>query len=600
MSTYVIGLGGTGNKIILCLKRMIAENSLNGMKDFPSLKFLHLDFYNERTSNESPIISIPENELRLDLRTEVFTFPQTFNNKFNLKEDLPQISKWFPESLKHYLGPTDLYNYPRILERPLSRFVFAWNADILRQIIDDFLDSSDNDFISNVFICGSLCGFTGSGMFIDLAYLIKNIINQNQNKNFNVFGMFALSSFFDGVMGNQRIKSNCYASLTELDYFMNSINNQNPDTQFYPAYKNNETEQWDYSESSKQSPFDFPCLFDQTNNTIDDLPTYIQLYQVIAKFIYCFTDNIFFTQWLSVYNNIRANIDNTNLREKYNKPNNYCSMGTFSLLFPHKKVIQLCAFKLLDEYLKYRVNDSSVDYHEKSFLDFFEEKLNKKKQLLEDIIENPICELIFDYESDVEELYKTVILEKGESNIFNCLSEKLDSQLFQTSSSFEAFLQPILSYAQDLFKETVNKINIADKLLNNEEKLNLLLDGTYLKKSSYYLGLDENKLSEAGLNVESSVYHIITIPDNEYLKKMLYDNTKTSLKNTMIITTNQIAEINIITTLTGYPLAAVKSAVQDCKPDYDLLMKRNIQENQMRGVNEERLHVFGNLKFDDL
>ena len=41
--TLVIGLGGTGKKIILALKKMIAENSEHGLADFPFLKMLSMD-----------------------------------------------------------------------------------------------------------------------------------------------------------------------------------------------------------------------------------------------------------------------------------------------------------------------------------------------------------------------------------------------------------------------------------------------------------------------------------------------------------------------------------------------------------------------------
>ena len=41
--TIVIGLGGTGKNILLSLKKIIAENSPNGMADFPFLRILSVD-----------------------------------------------------------------------------------------------------------------------------------------------------------------------------------------------------------------------------------------------------------------------------------------------------------------------------------------------------------------------------------------------------------------------------------------------------------------------------------------------------------------------------------------------------------------------------
>ena len=41
--TVVIGIGGTGKNILLSLKKMIVENSPNGMADFPVLKLFSVD-----------------------------------------------------------------------------------------------------------------------------------------------------------------------------------------------------------------------------------------------------------------------------------------------------------------------------------------------------------------------------------------------------------------------------------------------------------------------------------------------------------------------------------------------------------------------------
>ena len=78
-----------------------------------------------------------------------------------------------------------------------------------------------NDAIAQVFVFGSLAGGTGSGIFLDLAYLIRELAPE-------VFlhGVLCLSDVFYPVLRNynsrRRAEANCFAALLELDYFVHN------------------------------------------------------------------------------------------------------------------------------------------------------------------------------------------------------------------------------------------------------------------------------------------------------------------------------------------------------------------------------------------
>ncbi|RME85676.1 MAG: hypothetical protein D6775_02155 [Caldilineae bacterium] len=73
--------------------------------------------------------------------------------------------------------------------------------------------------IRHVYIVSSLCGGTGSGIFLDVAHKLRSIFQEQAV----ITGIFALPSVFleelDSDLQKARIQANTYAALKELDYF---------------------------------------------------------------------------------------------------------------------------------------------------------------------------------------------------------------------------------------------------------------------------------------------------------------------------------------------------------------------------------------------
>lgn len=391
--TLVIGLGGTGKNIILALKKMIAENCEHGMADFPFLKLLSIDTDRAMPHAQSSIKTIKDEALYLNPNREVFQLQVNFGIAPDLN-DYPAIHEWFPDSLKSMLKPADL-SRGASQRKPIGRFTFAWNASEIYEEINAFMrapvdvkiaiDKNIGSKLSkeiNVFICGSLCGGTGSGTFLDTAYLVRhcNHIAGNDYK-VKIFGMLALASMFDGVQGTANVRHNCYASLVELDHFMNKINNENPYRSFVPAYKDFRP---DYKESGANKPFDYPFLFDNFGKGVA-LNSQSAFSEMAARFIYLLTGHELGANWTSMYNNVMANLEQ-NYKNLNNKDIHYSGMGTFSILYPKRMIVQLCAYNLSKEYLAKILDDSyapqEIDELAKSFIK--EIKMNPLTSQLED------------------------------------------------------------------------------------------------------------------------------------------------------------------------------------------------------------------------
>ena len=90
-----------------------------------------------------------------------------------------------------------------------------------------------------VWLVGSLCGGTGSGIFLDVAYIIRDLLQSRST--FLPNGIFVLpQAFMPSMTGKvdlqRRIQANTYAALLELTELMNDADRNK--FEFYPDQQN--------------------------------------------------------------------------------------------------------------------------------------------------------------------------------------------------------------------------------------------------------------------------------------------------------------------------------------------------------------------------
>ncbi|MEX2261867.1 MAG: tubulin-like doman-containing protein [Bryobacteraceae bacterium] len=98
---------------------------------------------------------------------------------------------------------------------------------------------------------GSLCGGTGSGMFLDLAYDLRRWAKGFTNKDVTVTGHLVLpEAFRNKPVVMRSLEANCYAALQELDHFMNGSQGEGWCVEYEP----------DHVDVSRDVPFNYCYL----------------------------------------------------------------------------------------------------------------------------------------------------------------------------------------------------------------------------------------------------------------------------------------------------------------------------------------------------
>ncbi|MBW4642022.1 MAG: hypothetical protein KME23_03215 [Goleter apudmare HA4340-LM2] len=318
--TVVIGLGGTGYEVVLKLKKRFIDvyGSVPEIIRFLSIDTTENIQEREKSPDGSRVVLEPNELYAISVAN-----PTSLVGGRN-----DHIDEWWPRDI-----PTSslISGAGQIRARGRLAF-FAKVADIngliaqainaVREIRTSKQAFSDNFQVSSrdgveVFIVGSLAGGTGSGTFLDVAFLARQYLN-----NFsNITGVFVLPKVFANLPQTHLVKSNAYGALKEIEHFW-GLSPSNALEIDYGICKI----------KADRPPFDAVFLIDGINKkgTVVSRPDDLQ--NLVADGLYIQIGSQIGLDAANVADNIRAYLATG---EKVRGRNiNYCSFGFATLTLP--------------------------------------------------------------------------------------------------------------------------------------------------------------------------------------------------------------------------------------------------------------------------
>ena len=216
--TVLIGLGGTGGDVVLKVRKKIFER-YGRPQDFPVLQYLYIDTDTSNQHIDSALLE--EFKLSPGERYDAIV-PDTSKYTRHLNQ-YPRVKAWWYPSM-HDLGSLTVGAGQL---RGYSRLGFFAKFQDIRVAIENALNSAnasademlkrwhvevDTARGANIYIVASLAGGTGSGMFIDTAFLCRTLSPTSVTVGYMVLpGVF--------LRNQERIFGNSYAALKELEHF---------------------------------------------------------------------------------------------------------------------------------------------------------------------------------------------------------------------------------------------------------------------------------------------------------------------------------------------------------------------------------------------
>ncbi len=334
--TLLVGLGGTGSKIVCRVSKMVTEE--------------------QRQRIGFAVFDTDINELREIRDANPFIKTVQTSTKLSVGEylniDTHARDTWFPvNAILNSKTLTEGAGQVRAISRlALDTAIRAGNMEPLHTAIEDLykLEEEQSDQALRVIIVSSLAGGTGSGLILPVALYIKNFLATRFQQSANITrGFFILPEVFYEVIRGQaernNLKCNAYATLRELDAFLMKGDSTLPDKYEntvkleFPRVGSSEFEQYNVR------PYDFCFLFDAQNTEGKKLNDFNQYLDHAANCIY--------SQSIGPMNKRSNSSEDNTIRELCAESgrNRYAGAGSSMLIYPVEDVKDYIALKWTQE-----------------------------------------------------------------------------------------------------------------------------------------------------------------------------------------------------------------------------------------------------------
>ena len=226
LPAIIVGLGRTGLDVLLRFRHLLKDR-FGSLEATPHLRFLYIDTDADDASLASQdACGLAPHEIALARLQRPAHYLQ--------REGLPPVEQWLPPGLLYQLPKT---SGPAAGMRSFGRLAlcdaYRQVAQRIRQEIEPLMNegtlreaekTTGLQLRTNrprVYIAASLDGGTGSGMFLDLAYVMKHELKNVGYRKPEVHGFLFVPPAAKGI--SRRAQANTVAALTELHHF-----NKNP------------------------------------------------------------------------------------------------------------------------------------------------------------------------------------------------------------------------------------------------------------------------------------------------------------------------------------------------------------------------------------
>ena len=347
-----IGLGGTGHKVLLQVKRAVLTN-YGEMP--PMTKLLCFD------TDRKELLSSTD-EIEYDKKNQDGTFTRIIEKiQFSPNETVgipisnprglanqEYIREWLSPSVLAQIGPSDT-GAKQI--RQMGRFAIFENfmkQNIGKQVEDKLNElknivlqkntdysTGDNEAKPCVHLVFSPCGGTGAGTFIDIVTIIRKTDPQIE-----IFGYLVMPEFYTGFPMTTSVVQNAYASLKEIDHLMGQDAQKDSDpkkNKWWSNYPKSPFEV-DYSGNGDKYKlpggtkgfFEYLYLFDNVSEKSSFIKSVDDVYDRIGRILYLMISGPG-TKMQSAYSNNKDYMYPSSSLTN-NKRRNYSSMGISQII----------------------------------------------------------------------------------------------------------------------------------------------------------------------------------------------------------------------------------------------------------------------------
>ncbi|MFA5262331.1 MAG: tubulin-like doman-containing protein [Opitutaceae bacterium] len=349
----IIGIGGSGAETILGNRSDVIER-YGSLEAMPLARYVYIDtdprWYQEHQQKVEKRVRIGENEF-VDIQ-----FPGAAELYNGIRRGSFPNYSWFDvnrlENLKSVVDGAGTvrqlarlafwHHYAKVRDAIVSQLIALKSSSVANTMRERYGCEIDDGI--NVHIIFGMAGGTGSGVFLDTAYLVRKILKDLGISGAHQYiGYGILPQAFKDLTGTNAL-ANGYAALKELNYFSYKYAATNPLASVFgePTWDADYLRNMvDRVRFNNEPPFDFCYLLDSRN-------AYVDLHR---KDIYKMIDRAIFHEFTGSFatfkRSLRANVQKQiTANDRADYPIAFMSFGQAAAQVPLPEIKQVLAHKL--------------------------------------------------------------------------------------------------------------------------------------------------------------------------------------------------------------------------------------------------------------
>ena len=349
--TLCIGLGGTGRDVLMQIRRLIIDR-YGRLDALPVVSFVHIDA--DKGASDISGLSTGNTyrgENILFTPAERVTATMSSQEIDQLIGGLEQQGEYERQSpydhIRSWLPPQLIRNVKAIEDgaggiRPVGRLSFFHNYRKIKaafETAENRTTGHEQAMLGrgfcvepglNIFVVGSLCGGTGSGMFLDVAYALRKAYGNIEHK---LVGYWVISPELYG--DTPSMNANVYAALKELNHYAAS------NTRFKACYDPQQL----ISVDEDRPPFDFTYVLSNRTATDYRILDKNKLCNVVAHKIFLDFGDELTSVIKSQKDNFRDKLTRLDSHPRRNVQR-YLTFGLAKIYSPQERIVQMALTKV--------------------------------------------------------------------------------------------------------------------------------------------------------------------------------------------------------------------------------------------------------------
>jgi hypothetical protein len=215
----IVGLGGTGGKIIRAFRKTIYQEFRKENPDGANLAYLYVDSSNEMMGVDDPSWKILGTSVQLNKKSQLLIQEANLSARLDNLTNYPGIRPWIgdPEQWRDVLGSIVGVTLGG-QKRRLGRFLFACKADTYKQQLQSLvkdLQAAGTVEVTFHFVLG-LAGGTGSGSLIDAITIARDTYPDSKRYRIIVYALLP-ETYPNPSWDTGNYHANGYAALLEMN-----------------------------------------------------------------------------------------------------------------------------------------------------------------------------------------------------------------------------------------------------------------------------------------------------------------------------------------------------------------------------------------------